>query len=115
MRDKRIVYSTDPKDKVTDRKDKSNSSHTQTVDLDKLVVVFRIEKNGRGGKTVTVLSALPKNDQFLLDMTKQLKIKCGTGGTYKVLDSFAEIEIQGDQRDMIKKILQTKNIKFKGM
>ena len=85
------------------------------VDIAKLMVIFRLEKNGRGGKTVTILSSLPKNEPFLSELTKELKSKCGTGGTYKTLDGMAEIEIQGDQRDKIKKILDTKGIKYKGM
>lgn len=115
MRDKRIVYSTDPKDKVEDRKSKPGPSNHVHFDLSKLVVVFRLEKNGRGGKIVTVLSALPKNSNFLSELTKELKTKCGTGGTFKMLDSMAEIEIQGDQREKIKKIFELKEIKFKGI
>lgn len=116
--DRRLVYSTDPKDKVVNRKDKGGEPRDkghQSVDLEKLQVIFRLEKSGRGGKTVTILSALPKNDQFLNDFTKELKTKCGTGGTYKILDSFAEIEIQGDKREQIKKILTLRGIKFRGM
>ncbi|MBL7669034.1 MAG: translation initiation factor [Bdellovibrionaceae bacterium] len=116
--DRRLVYSTDPKDKVVARKGKDGDQKNkvnQTVDLEKLQVIFRLEKNGWGGKTVTILSALPKNDQFLSDFTKELKTKCGTGGTYKILDAFGEIEIQGDKRDQIKKILTARGIKFRGM
>lgn len=113
--DKRIVFSTDPKDKVEDRKGRSGPSLNALVDINKLTVIFRLEKNGRGGKIVTILSGLPKNEPFLSELTKELKTKCGTGGTFKSLDSMAEIEIQGDQREKIKKILETKGIKFKGM
>jgi translation initiation factor 1 len=137
--DRRLVYSTDPKDKVVDRKEKKQDSgsnargsaggnakgsardaagankSSQVINVEKLEVIFRLEKNGRGGKTVTILSALPKNDQFLSDFTKELKTKCGTGGTYKILDTFGEIEIQGDKREQVKKILTLKGIKFRGM
>lgn len=113
--DRRLVYSTDPKDKVESTKAKVPVSHAQVFDISKCTVIFRLEKNGRGGKTVTILSALPKNDEFLNSLTKELKSKCGTGGTYKILDAFAEIEIQGDKRDALKKILTLKGIKFKGM
>lgn len=115
MSDRRLVYSTDPKDKVENSKSKIQAKNNQPVELHKLDVIFRLEKGGRGGKTVTILSALPKNEEFLGALTKELKSKCGSGGTFKILDNFAEIEIQGDKRDALKKILTSKGIKFRGM
>jgi translation initiation factor 1 len=41
-----------------------------------------MEKQGRGGKTVTVIDQLPKNIIFLKNLTTMLKKKCGSGGTY---------------------------------
>lgn len=55
----------------------------------------RLEKKGRGGKTVTVVYELPDNASYFKKLTKKLKNKCGTGGSFKG-DS---IEIQGDRRD----------------
>ena len=81
----------------------------------KFVVIFRLEKNGRGGKTVTVLDALPKSEIFLKDMTKELKSKCGVGGTYLMDGQYGVIEIQGDKRVQIKAIFDKKGIKYKGM
>lgn len=78
------------------------------------VAILRIEKSGRGGKTVTVIDQLPKQEIFLRDLTKELKSKCGAGGTYLMDGKEGVIEIQGDKRDMIKKILASKEIKFKG-
>lgn len=83
--------------------------------MDKIVVNIRIEKGGRGGKTVTVLDNLPKNEDFLKNLSKELKVKCGVGGTYILTKEKSLIEIQGDQRDSVKKILSSKQIKFKGM
>ena len=80
----------------------------------KFVIVFRIEKNGRGGKTVTVLDQLPPYDPFLKDLTKELKAKCGVGGSYFIEGNKGCIEIQGDKRDAIKKLLDAKTIKYKG-
>ncbi len=79
------------------------------------VVVFRIEKNGRGGKTVTVMDQLPKEEIFLQNLTKEIKNKCGVGGTYVMTGKEGLIEIQGDKRDQIKKILDEKGIKYKGV
>ena len=109
----KLVYSTDPKDQER-LKDKKTVSLNQYVNLASLVVNFRIEKGGRGGKVVTVLGDLPQNEDFLASLVKELKTKCGTGGTFKILEKLAQIELQGDKREAVKKILQQKNIKFKG-
>jgi translation initiation factor 1 len=58
-----------------------------------VTIKIRLEKNGRGGKTVTVLFELPNNPTYFADLTKKLKNHLGTGGTYKD----RVIEIQGDQ------------------
>jgi translation initiation factor 1 len=87
----------------------------ESFDLKQVVAIFRLESNGRGGKTVTVLDGLPKNEPFLKELTKELKTKCGVGGTYKVEDKSAKIEIQGDKRVQIKALLVAKQIKYKGV
>ena len=46
----------------------------------RVVAKLRIEKKGRGGKTVTVVYDLPQNDQFLKELSQDLKKACGTGG-----------------------------------
>ena len=79
------------------------------------VAIFRIEKNGRGGKTVTVIDNLPKVEPFLEALTKELKSKCGVGGKYSMAGKEGLIEIQGDQRVRVKSIFDQKGIKYKGM
>ena len=76
----------------------------------KVVAKLRIEKKGRGGKTVTVVYDLPENAAFLKDLAGELKRACGTGG------SVAEgaVEIQGDQRDRIRELLLEKGWTVKG-
>src|SRR3990172_12316645 len=63
----------------------------------KLRCVLRLEKKGRGGKSVTVVADLPKNQTFLAALAAWLKRACGTGGT--VADG--AVEIQGDQRERL--------------
>ena len=116
----RPVYSTDPRDKVVCGRchktlDICRCKTDVSYDVTQLVVIFRIESHGRGGKTVTVLDNLPKNESFLKDLTKELKIKCGTGGTYKLEEKAAKIEIQGDKRVQIKALLDARQIKYKGV
>lgn len=119
FKDSVLVYSTDPKDQAIlsgeHDKQKNLAAQKSLVDTNKFVVVFRIETQSRGGKTVTVLDKLPAHETFVKELTKELKNKCGTGGTYKIEKGFGLIEIQGDKRDMIKKILDVKQIKYKGM
>ena len=83
--------------------------------IDFLDIVFRLEKGGRGGKTVTVIDRLPRQEKFLKELCKELKSKCGSGGTYSLEGEDGLIEIQGDKREAIKAIFAQKGIKFKGM
>jgi len=85
------------------------------VDIAKFTVIFRLEKNGRGGKTVTVLDGFPRNEDYLKDLSKELKAKCGVGGSFSLGEKHGVIEIQGDKRDQLKKILDAKGLRYKGM
>jgi translation initiation factor 1 len=118
-KDRVLVYSTDPKDKAlidgSAEKNRKNATLQEIVDSKKFVIVFRLETNSRGGKTVTVLDKLPAHEPFVKELTKELKVKCGTGGSYKLNGDYATIEIQGDKRLAVKKILDEKSIKYKGM
>ena len=55
------------------------------------------ETKGRKGKGVTVITGLPLNEDGLLQLARELKQRCGTGGTVKN----NVIEIQGDHRDLL--------------
>ncbi len=110
----KVVWSDDPKDKakIDDGKKKSEPVYVKSTNW---VAVFRIEKGGRGGKTVTVIDQLPKHETFLSELCKELKSKCGSGGTYSMDGKEGLIEIQGDKRDAIKVIFEKKGYKYKGM
>jgi translation initiation factor 1 len=54
----------------------------------KPIAKLRVEKKGRGGKTVTVVDGLPRNAEFLKTLGQELKRACGTGGA--VLDGAIE-------------------------
>ncbi len=71
---------------------------------------LRIEKAGRGGKTVTVVDALPKNRPFVEALAKELKTACGTGGTA----GEGVIELQGDRRERVRALLSGKGFTVKG-
>jgi translation initiation factor 1 len=118
MTDK-LVYSTDPKlnQKCPKCKELLLSCTCQkesSVKSRNFVAVLRIEKQGRSGKTVTIIDGLPKLNIFLKDLTKQLKNACGSGGTFSMDGKDGLIEIQGDKRDHIRKLLEAEGIKTKG-
>ena len=70
----------------------------------RIVAKLRMEKKGRGGKTVTVVDGLPHNAAFLKALGQELQRACGTGGTV----GDGAIELQGDLRDRVREFL-TKN------
>ena len=79
----------------------------------KVVIKLRLEKQGRGGKMVTVLDGLPRNEDFLEGLGKELKKTLGTGGTVGSAAS-GFIELQGDHRATIRRILSSRNFLVKG-
>ena len=74
------------------------------------VAKLRMEKAGRGGKTVTVVFGLPNNAAFLKDLAGDLKKACGTGGT--ATDD--GVELQGDLRDRVRDLLVARGFRVKG-
>jgi translation initiation factor 1 len=55
------------------------------------------ETRGRKGKGVTVVSGIPLDEKALKEVARQLKARCGAGGSVKD----GVIEIQGDHRDTL--------------
>ena len=74
------------------------------------VAKLRLEKAGRGGKTVTVVFGLPQNAAFLKDLAQELKRACGTGGAVRE----DGVELQGDLRDRVRELLVARNFQVKG-
>lgn len=61
------------------------------------VVRVRRETKGRRGKTTTVVMGLPGDAAAIARMAKELKRRCGSGGTTKA----GVVEIQGDHVDVV--------------
>jgi len=72
--------------------------------------LLRIERKGRGGKTVTIIERLALADDELKILLKEFKQKCGTGGTVKT----HHIELQGDFRERIRPLLVARGYKVSG-
>jgi translation initiation factor 1 len=71
----------------------------------KKTVHVRMEKKGRKGKTVTLVTGLQHNPDTMEEIARTLKQHCGAGGTVKE----GTIEIQGDNRDRVKEKLRGLN------
>ena len=116
MANSRTVYSTStggvcPKCGWPQRDCKCSSQFARDVPLPaKIVAKLRMEKKGRGGKTVTVVYDLPGNQPFLKELASELKRACGVGGA--VVEN--SVEIQGDLRDRIRDLLVKKGWTVKG-
>jgi translation initiation factor 1 len=76
----------------------------------RVVAKLKMEKKGRGGKTVTVVYGLPRNAEFLRELSQELKRACGTGGT-TVDDG---VELQGDLRERVRDVLAARGYIVKG-
>lgn len=67
------------------------------------------ETKGRKGAGVTVITGVPLTGEELKTLAKDLKSRCGSGGTVK--DGI--IEVQGDHRDTIVEELAKRGFKAK--
>lgn len=69
------------------------------------------ETKGRKGKGVTLITGVPLDGMEIKELGKQLKAKCGAGGTVKD----GVIEIQGDHRDLMLEELRKRGWTVKRM
>ncbi|NRA19422.1 MAG: translation initiation factor Sui1 [Oceanospirillaceae bacterium] len=76
--------------------------------LDGIVRIHR-ETKGRKGKGVTLIKGVSLGDKELKLLAKAMKQHCGTGGAVKA----GVIEIQGDQRQVLKVFLEKRQYKVK--
>ena len=98
-----IVYSTNPDYKPIEENDQQD-----TLPAAQQTLYLALERHG-GGKTATVVSNFIGTDDDLSTLGKQLKTKCGVGGSVKD----GVIIIQGDNRDKAITYLQSLGYKTK--
>ena len=91
----KLVYSTGSavprKEKTADR------NFTAAAGPAKSRTIIRLDRKGRGGKSVTMIEGLRISAKDGEKLLKQLKAKLGTGGTLKD----GSLEIQGDHCDAV--------------
>lgn len=73
------------------------------------IVRLQRQTSGRKGKGVCLISGTDLDDRALMSLASELKRRTGCGGSVK--DGI--IEIQGDNRDLLKQILEQKGFKVK--
>ena len=93
-----VVYSTNPDFKY----ETDDEEEVATIDKKQQKLRVSIEKKGRGGKTVTVISGFVGTDDDMKDLGKMLKTRCGVGGSIKE----GEILIQGEFKQRIIELLK---------
>lgn len=93
-----IAYSTNPDFQYST--DEMEENETLPKQQQKLRV--SIEKNHRGGKTVTIVRNFIGTSDDMKELGKLLKTKCGVGGSTKE----GEILIQGDFKEKVIEILK---------
>jgi translation initiation factor 1 len=73
------------------------------------IIRIRREIQGRKGKAVSVIHGLVLDDGALNDLARNLKQRCGAGGTVKE----GTIVIQGDHRETIREALAQRGFTVK--
>ena len=93
-----MVYSTNPNFQFITEEEQE----PQTLEPSKQRLTVSIDRSGRAGKQVTLVKGFVGTQEDLAALGKQLKVKCGVGGTAKD----GEITIQGDLRDKVTELLK---------
>lgn len=73
------------------------------------IVRVALERKGRGGKAVSVITGLTLAEDDMRALAADLKRHCGSGGTLKN----GVIEIQGDHRDTLVEALKRRGMTVK--
>ena len=100
-----VVYSTNPDFQY--RYDDPEEQTTLPPAKQDLRVM--LDKKNRSGKSVTLVTGFVGTQNDLTDLAKELKSKCGVGGSAKD----GEILVQGDFRDKVLQLLLQKGYKAK--
>ena len=100
-----VVFSTNPDFAYEEEAEEE----TATLEPSKQNLIVAIDRKGRAGKQVTLVTGFTGTSDDLADLGRTLKVKCGVGGSAKD----GEIAIQGDFRDRIVTILKDMGYKAK--
>lgn len=99
------VYSTNPDYEY----EHDREEEQLTLEPKKQNLKVSLDKKGRKGKAVTLITGFIGTEDDIKELAKMLKTKCGVGGSAKD----GEILIQGEFRDKIMDILTKAGYKVK--
>ncbi len=100
MTDSDLVYSSEKGricPKCSNPKSDCNCHAKSAMPASDGIVRVSYETTGKKGKGMTIIKGVPLKYEEALNLAKELKQKCGVGGTLKN----GIIEIQGDKRELI--------------
>lgn len=100
-----VVYSTNPAYEYQHHED----SEPSTLPNQNQNLKVSLDKSGRAGKQVTIISGFIGKPDDLEQLARKLKTRCGTGGAVKD----GGILIQGDVREKVVSILTQEGFKTK--
>lgn len=100
-----VVFSTNPDFTY----EEETEQEPATLAPEKQHLIVSIDRKGRGGKQVTLVTGFVGTSEDLAELGRTLKVKCGVGGTAKD----GEITIQGDFRDRVVVLLKEMGYKAK--
>ena len=100
-----VVFSTNPDFTY----EEEAAEEEQTLEPGKQNLIVGIDRKGRGGKQVTLVTGFVGTADDLSELGRTLKVKCGVGGSAKD----GEITIQGDFRDRVGALLKEMGYKAK--
>ena len=100
-----VVYSTGDNFEY----EKGDDQEKNTLPPGKQKLIISLDKKQRRGKTVSLITGFKGTEDDLVDLSKMLKKKCGTGGSAKD----GEIIIQGDFRNRLKDLLEKEGYTIK--
>ena len=100
-----VVFSTNPDFTY----EEEEAEEEATLEPSKQNLIVSIDRKGRGGKQVTLVTGFVGTADDLADLGRTLKVKCGVGGSTKD----GEITIQGDFRDRVVGLLKDMGYKAK--
>lgn len=100
-----VVFSTNP-DFIYEEE---AADEPAALEPSKQNLIVGIDRKGRAGKQVTLVTGFVGSSEDLAELGRTLKVKCGVGGSAKD----GEIAIQGDFRDRVVAILKDMGYKAK--
>lgn len=100
-----VVFSTNPDFAYEEEAEPEEA----TLEPSKQNLIVSIDRKGRAGKQVTLVTGFIGTADDLAGLGRTLKMKCGVGGSAKD----GEVTIQGDFRDRVTALLKEMGYKAK--